>query len=55
MPVARKYRHCPQRVSGRENSSSQTEPICNNGGSNSVAVADHALLLMLAISRRLVW
>jgi phosphoglycerate dehydrogenase-like enzyme len=30
-------------------------PICNNGGSNSVAVAEHALLLMLAVSRRLVW
>jgi phosphoglycerate dehydrogenase-like enzyme len=25
-------------------------PICNNGGSNSVAVAEHALLLMLAVS-----
>ena len=30
-------------------------PICNNGGSNSIAVAEHALLLMLAVSRRLVW
>jgi lactate dehydrogenase-like 2-hydroxyacid dehydrogenase len=30
-------------------------PISNNGGSNSVAVAEHALLLMLAVSRRLVW
>ena len=30
-------------------------PICNNGGANSVAVAEHALLLMLAVSRRLVW
>ncbi len=29
-------------------------PIANNGGSNSVAVAEHALLLMLAVSRRLV-
>jgi len=30
-------------------------PICNNGGANSVAVAEHAILLMLAVSRRLVW
>lgn len=30
-------------------------PICNNGGANAVAVAEHALLLMLAVSRRLVW
>jgi phosphoglycerate dehydrogenase-like enzyme len=30
-------------------------PICNNGGANSVAVAEHTLLLMLAVSRRLVW
>src|ERR1700738_4698501 len=27
-------------------------PICNNGGSNSVAVGEHALLLLLAGSRR---
>lgn len=30
-------------------------PICNNGGANSVAVAEHTLMLMLAVSRRLVW
>ncbi len=30
-------------------------PICNNGGANAVAVAEHALMLMLAVSRRLVW
>jgi len=30
-------------------------PICNNGGANAVAVAEHALLLMLAVSRRMVW
>jgi phosphoglycerate dehydrogenase-like enzyme len=30
-------------------------PICNNGGANSVAVAEHAILLMLAVSRRLMW
>lgn len=29
-------------------------PICNNGGANSVAVSEHALLLMLAASRQLV-
>jgi glyoxylate reductase/D-3-phosphoglycerate dehydrogenase len=30
-------------------------PIANNGGANAVAVAEHALLLMLAVSRRLIW
>ncbi|MGH7044083.1 MAG: hypothetical protein ACREFY_18425, partial [Acetobacteraceae bacterium] len=30
-------------------------PVCNNGGANSVAVAEHALMLMLAVSRRMVW
>ena len=30
-------------------------PMCNNGGANSTAVSEHALLLMLAASRRLVW
>ena len=29
-------------------------PIANNGGANSVAVSEHAILLMLAVSRRLV-
>jgi phosphoglycerate dehydrogenase-like enzyme len=29
--------------------------ISNNGGANSTAVAEHAILLMLAVSRRLVW
>jgi phosphoglycerate dehydrogenase-like enzyme len=29
-------------------------PICNNGGANSTAVSEHALLLMLAVSRQLV-
>ena len=28
-------------------------PIANNGGANAVAVAEHALMLMLAVSRRL--
>jgi phosphoglycerate dehydrogenase-like enzyme len=30
-------------------------PMSNNGGANSTAVSEHALLLMLAISRKLVW
>ena len=30
-------------------------PICNNGGANSTAVAEHAILLMLAVCRRIVW
>ena len=30
-------------------------PICNNGGANAIAVAEHAMLLMLAVCRRLVW
>ena len=30
-------------------------PVCNNGGANSTAVAEHAILLMLAVSRRLTW
>jgi phosphoglycerate dehydrogenase-like enzyme len=30
-------------------------PICNNGGANSTAVAEHTLMLMLAVCRRLVW
>jgi glyoxylate reductase/D-3-phosphoglycerate dehydrogenase len=29
-------------------------PVCNNGGANSVAVSEHAILLMLAVSRQLV-
>ena len=29
-------------------------PIANNGGANSVAVSEHAVLLMLAVSRQLV-
>ena len=28
-------------------------PLCNNGGANSYAVAEHAILLMLAVYRRL--
>jgi len=30
-------------------------PIANNGGANSVAVAEHAVMLMLAAARQLVW
>jgi len=30
-------------------------PICNNGGANATAVAEHAMLLMLAVSRKLTW
>lgn len=30
-------------------------PVANNGGANSVAVSEHAILLMLALSRRLIW
>ena len=30
-------------------------PICNNGGANSTAVAEHAMMLMLAVGRKLIW
>jgi phosphoglycerate dehydrogenase-like enzyme len=30
-------------------------PVANNGGSNSVAVAEHTLMLILAVYKRLVW
>jgi phosphoglycerate dehydrogenase-like enzyme len=30
-------------------------PVCNNGGANSTAVAEHAMMLMLACCRRLTW
>jgi phosphoglycerate dehydrogenase-like enzyme len=29
--------------------------VCNNGGANSTAVSEHAILLMLAVCRRIVW
>lgn len=29
-------------------------PLCNNGGANAVAVSEHAILLMLAVSRQLI-
>ena len=28
-------------------------PVCSNGGANSVAVAEHAVMLMLAVYRKL--
>ncbi len=30
-------------------------PVSNNGGANAIAVAEHAMLLMLAVNRRLMW
>ena len=30
-------------------------PVSNNGGANAIAVAEHALLLMLAVSRKVIW
>jgi phosphoglycerate dehydrogenase-like enzyme len=30
-------------------------PVSNNGGANAISVAEHALMLMLTVSRRLVW
>jgi phosphoglycerate dehydrogenase-like enzyme len=30
-------------------------PVCNNGGANAISVAEHALMLMLTVSRRVVW
>ncbi|MCP5149248.1 MAG: lactate dehydrogenase [Ectothiorhodospiraceae bacterium] len=30
-------------------------PVANNGGANSVAVSEHAVMLMLAVSRQLIW
>ena len=30
-------------------------PVANNGGANSVAVAEHTMMLILAVSKRLVW
>ena len=29
--------------------------VCNNGGANAIAVAEHAIMLMLAVCRRLTW
>ena len=30
-------------------------PVANNGGANAVSVAEHTLMLMLAVSRKLIW
>src|SRR5207248_1812941 len=30
-------------------------PIATNGGANAIAVAEHAIMLMLAVCRRLIW
>src|SRR5262249_18944800 len=30
-------------------------PVCNNGGANSVSVAEHTLMLILAVLKRAVW
>ena len=30
-------------------------PVANNGGANAISVAEHALMLMLTVSRRLTW
>jgi phosphoglycerate dehydrogenase-like enzyme len=30
-------------------------PVCNNGGANAISVAEHAMMLMLGVSRRVVW
>ena len=30
-------------------------PVANNGGANAISVAEHALMLMLTVSRKVVW
>jgi phosphoglycerate dehydrogenase-like enzyme len=30
-------------------------PVANNGGANAISVAEHAMMLMLTVSRRLLW
>src|SRR5438132_1279389 len=30
-------------------------PVCNNGGTNAIAVAEHTMALMLAVTKKLVW
>lgn len=30
-------------------------PVANNGGANAISVAEHAIMLMLAVSRRVIW
>jgi phosphoglycerate dehydrogenase-like enzyme len=30
-------------------------PVANNGGANAISVAEHTMMLMMAVSRRLIW
>jgi phosphoglycerate dehydrogenase-like enzyme len=30
-------------------------PVCNNGGANATSVAEHSLMLMLAVARKVIW
>ena len=30
-------------------------PGCNNGGANAISVAEHSLMLMLAVARKVIW
>jgi phosphoglycerate dehydrogenase-like enzyme len=30
-------------------------PVCNNGGANAISVAEHAIMLMLTVARRVIW
>jgi phosphoglycerate dehydrogenase-like enzyme len=30
-------------------------PVANNGGANAISVAEHSIMLMLAVARRLIW
>jgi phosphoglycerate dehydrogenase-like enzyme len=30
-------------------------PVANNGGANAISVSEHAMMLMMAVSRRLIW
>ena len=30
-------------------------PVCNNGGANAISVSEHAIMLMLTVSRRVIW
>ena len=38
-----------------EGGAARRRAVCNNGGANAIAVAEHAILLMLAVCRRLTW
>src|SRR5207247_150107 len=30
-------------------------PVANNGGANAISVAEHTIMMMMAVSRRLIW